>query len=186
MKKSNKILYNLFFIISAILVTFFIADIFDLSIFSSLAGSIPATYAIAPFFKLEYNADACNMAGISTVVYVIRSEDVLTMPSLAGVTDEGIVTYAGDFVLKPNKFWITCYSTQELGEFKGETQGPRDGKSWKNSGLFFYPNITKKSIALANTKLIYRLVQKLLKKIYEYEQILITSFFLRFIAKLQM
>jgi hypothetical protein len=150
MKKTNKILYSLVFMLIASLVTVFITDIFDLSVFTSAAGSLPVAYALAPFITLEHESDLCNMAGIATIIYVIRVSDIQSFPAVAGADAEGKVSYSGNFVLKTNKYWNTYYSTQQMAQLKSEVAGPRDGKSWNITGSFFYPNTSKKAIGMAN------------------------------------
>lgn len=121
----------------------------------SFAGFIPASGmmlgAVIPFQSLEHDENTCNMAGISTVVYVTRTSDIISWPELAAnqVLPENLVDLIGDFTLKPGAFFYSFYSTQELGEFNSAVEGPRDGEYFKISGNFFYPNTSKRALGLS-------------------------------------
>ena len=122
----------------------------------SFAGFIPASgmmlSAIIPIQNLDHDDQSCNMAGISTIVYVIKKSDVVTYPSLTSnkTLPEHTVNLIDDFVLKSGAFWRTFYSTQEMGEFKSEVQGNRDGEYFDISGNFFYPNTNARALGLSN------------------------------------
>jgi hypothetical protein len=150
MKKSNKIIYFSLLAIAFVLVASLFSHVFDFTLLSSAIGSAPVAYAITPFISLDHDEAACNMAGISTVIYVIRVDDIESFPTLAGTTADGLVTYDGDFVLKSNKYWDTYYSTQQMGELKSEVAGPRDGEFFNITASFFYPNTSKEAIGMAN------------------------------------
>jgi len=149
MKKSNKIFYTFLVLIAVSLLALFFNQILDISLLPSALGSAPVAYAIIPFISLEHDEEACNMAGISTVVYVIKVADIESFPSINPTTPKGKVTYIGDFTLKSNKYWNTFYSTQQLGDIKSDVTGPRDGEFFTLSGSFFYPNTNPDALGMA-------------------------------------
>lgn len=122
---------------------------------NSMIGILPAGamgLAAIPLVNLDHQETDCNMAGISTIVYVAKKSDIKKYPDLAPnkVLPEDTVNLIGDFELNPGAFWRTFYSTQEMGEFKSEVQGNRDGEYFEISGSFFYPNTTPRALGLAN------------------------------------
>lgn len=122
----------------------------------SFAGFIPASGimlgVLIPIQNLDHEEADCNMAGISTIVYVVKKSDIKTYPSLTSnkTLPEHTVNLINDFTLKSGAFWRTFYSTQEMGEFKSEVAGNRDGEYFDISGNFFYPNTTARALGLSN------------------------------------
>lgn len=115
--------------------------------FFSTPGIALAVTPLASIAKQQ----GCNMAGISTIVYVIDVNDIETFPGVAApVTPADTAVYIGDFTLKVNKYWITMYSTKEMGELIGETDGPTDGPFFRNKATSFYPRTNAEGIGLAN------------------------------------
>lgn len=107
---------------------------------------------IIPLASLQHDQENCNMAGIATMVYVARVDDISTFPLLATnkTLPEHTVDLLGDFVLNPGAFFHTFYSTQGIGELKSEVAGNRDAEYFNITGTFFYPNTNKRALGLAN------------------------------------
>jgi len=121
--------------------------------YDSFAGFIPSgamTLGFVPLMGLQHDDESCNMAGISTIVYVARTKDVLTWPTVTNnpILPEDKVNLIGDFELNPGTYFYTFYSTQELGEFKADVAGPRDGEYFQITGNFFYPNTNARALGI--------------------------------------
>ncbi len=122
----------------------------------TFAGFIPASgitiAGMIPFVNLDHEETNCNMAGISTIVYVARIQDIEEFPKLPSNINspEHTVDLVGDFIMKNGKFFHTFYSTQEMGEFKSEVTGSRDSEYVEISGSFFYPNTNSKALGMMN------------------------------------
>ena len=114
-----------------------------------LGATAGATLSVTPFVSLE-KEQGCNMAGIATVAYVININDIQAFPSMNPPTSpEDLVLYIGDFILKPNKYFYTLYSTKEMGELIAEINGPTDGKFYRNKATLFYPRTTPKALGMS-------------------------------------
>jgi len=149
MKYSQKIKYigNLLLLIAFAIVGI---SLFNNILDFAIVGGF--TYAaVIPFVSLEHDEETPNMAGISTIAYVIRVSDLQTAPTTSGapVNPEDLVTLIGNFVPKAGKYFTKLYSTQELGELMSEVDGPRDGEFFKITATFFYPHTNKKALGMA-------------------------------------
>lgn len=131
------------------LVLMLVGVLLDTFLFETVAASIPAGgFAMATFMNLD-KTSTCNMAGISTIAYVIDVNDVESMPTLIDTgLPEDLVTYKTDFVLKANKFWTTLYSTKEMSELLGEIDGPTDGSFFRIKASLFHPSTQARALGL--------------------------------------
>lgn len=113
-----------------------------------LGMTFGASLAVTPFVSITKES-GCNMAGIATIAYVIPLADIETFPTLAAPSSpEDLVTYINSFVLKANKYWHTIYSTKEMGELLSESDGPTDGKFFRNKATLFHPRTTAKALGM--------------------------------------
>lgn len=107
------------------------------------------TLAIVPLVSIK-KTQVCNMAGISTIIYVIPTDAIDTYPTFNAIsTPADAVTYVGNYGLKAGKFWHEMYSTKEMGELLGETDGATDGKFFRNKATGFYPRLNADGLGLA-------------------------------------
>jgi len=123
--------------------------------FGSFIGFIPASGMMLggiALTDLDHDEDINNMAGIATIVYVAKTKDIATWPTLNSnpVLPEDTVVLLDSFKMKAGKYFHTFYSTQELGEFKSDIAGPRDGEYFAVTGNFFYPNTNPRALGISN------------------------------------
>ncbi len=137
---------NILSIILIIVVGFITDFAFD-TFFFSTPGIV---FAIIPLVSISKTSE-CNMAGIATTLYFIDKNDIENFPGLGPqTTPAATALFVGDFTLKVNKYWNTMYSTKEMGELLGETDGATDGKFFRNKVTAFYPRTNAEGIGLAN------------------------------------
>jgi hypothetical protein len=131
---SKNILITMLLILASAIVDFATGHPF----FTIGAGGI----AVMPFIDLKKPATNCNMAGISTKVYVIDVDDIASFPAVNPVigAPATYVSFVGDFVLKAGKKWKEFYSTKEMGELMSEIDGPAGGPFFRNKATIFYPS----------------------------------------------
>jgi len=131
------------------LLVLFVGIVIDTSlggVFFSMAG---VTAMTVPFINLN-KTSGCNMAGVASIVYVIDINDIETFPSIgAPTTAADVVTYVGDFTLKPNKYWTTLYSTKEMGQLTAAIEGATDGKFFRHKATAFHPRTTADALGMA-------------------------------------
>lgn len=136
--------------ILAISMVFLVGILLDLALHSYIFTAGAAGVAAVPFINMT-KTPGCNMAGIATTLYVIRTEDIASYPTLGPrINPRDIVTYVGDFILKPNKYWTTIYSTKEMGQILGAIEGATDGKFYRQKGIAFYPRTTPDALGMAS------------------------------------
>jgi len=145
----NKLAYHSKNIIMFILL-FTVGIMIDTALNTFFFSTPFVAMAIVPLMSIKKES-GCNMAGISTTIYVIDKNDIEAFPNVATpVTPADTARYISDFTLKANKYWHTLYSTKEMGELVGETDGPTDGPFFRNKVTAFYPRTNAEGIGLAN------------------------------------
>lgn len=129
-----------------VLILVIVVDVAIGQVFFSLGGGILA--AAPAFVDLTKPQTTSNMAGVSTIAYVIALEDITTFPTISEVSGDPAtyVTYVGDFTLAAGKRWKKFYSTKEMGELLSEMDGPADGTFFRNKGSLFFPGTTAKAL----------------------------------------
>ena len=93
-----------------------------------------------------------NMGGIVQKVYFGYHADVATFPAkpVAPVTLETASVLTGDLVMKSGKKLFEMYLTDDTGEFKIESVGETDGKSYVEHLTLFHPGMQKKILGFIN------------------------------------
>jgi hypothetical protein len=96
----------------------------------------------------------CNPGGIAQKVYFGFHADVKTWPTkpdLETVTAlEDLAVLTGDIAMKEGKRLWELYITDDTGEFKIETVGEKDGKSFVEHLSLFHPGLQKKIMGFVN------------------------------------
>lgn len=94
-----------------------------------------------------------NMGGIGMKIYYGLFEDVATWPTKPSnaTTLEALGKLTGSVVMKPGKRMFEMYVTDDTGEFKMETVGELDGKSFVMHLSLFNPGLKPKLLGLLNT-----------------------------------
>ncbi len=96
--------------------------------------------------------DGQNMGGIAQEVYFGYHSDVLTFPTKP--TDPASIdlsaVLSGSLVMKPGKRMFKLYITDDTGEFKIETVGEVDGKSFVLHLSFFTPGLQDTVLGFMN------------------------------------
>ena len=93
-----------------------------------------------------------NMGGIIPKVYFGYHADVAAFPTKPAtpLTLETASVLTGDLVMKAGKKLFEMYLTDDSGEFKIETVGELDGKSFVSHLTLFHPGMQKKIIGFMN------------------------------------
>ena len=93
-----------------------------------------------------------NMGGLIQKVYFGYHADVAAFPAkpTAPITLEAAATLTGDLVMKAGKRMFEMYITDDTGEFKIESVGESDGKSFLNTLSVFHPGLQKKVLGFMN------------------------------------
>jgi hypothetical protein len=93
-----------------------------------------------------------NMGGISQKVYYGFYADVHAWPTkpLSPATMETACVLTGDLKMKTGKRLFELYLTDDTGEFKVESVGELDGKSFVQHLNFFHPGMQKKIVTFMN------------------------------------
>ena len=96
----------------------------------------------------------CNPGGIAQKVYFADYDDVKTWPTkpdLETVTTlEALAELTGDIAMNTGKRFWEMYITDDTGEFKIETVGEKDGKSFVMHLSMFHPGLQKKILGFLN------------------------------------
>jgi len=95
-----------------------------------------------------------NMGGIGMKIYFGLYSDVAawpTKPTGTAATLEALGKLTGDIVMKPGKRMFEMYVTDDTGEFKIETVGELDGKSFVMHLSVFNPGLKPKLLGLLNS-----------------------------------
>ncbi len=94
-----------------------------------------------------------NMGGIGMKIYFGLFEDVATWPvkPVNALTLEALGSLTGDITMKPGKRMFEMYVTDDTGEFKIESVGELDGKSFVMHLSFFNPGLKPKLLGLMNS-----------------------------------
>ncbi|TLX73713.1 hypothetical protein E9993_14745 [Labilibacter sediminis] len=96
-----------------------------------------------------------NMGGITQTVYVAYWDDVDTWPtepdfSAGDVAMGAAGELTGNLTLKSTKQFFAIYLTDDTGEFKIDTVGEKDGKSFVKHLSFFHPGLGKEALGFLN------------------------------------
>ncbi len=108
---------------------------------------------IANFQRADFNlVDDGNMGGLAQNIFLCRASAIsaITYP-VAPSTELGVTPFA--FVDNTAEVFAQIYHTRDTGEFRFETQGNPDGKSFKTMIEFAVPSLHKKVIDLCNSLL---------------------------------
>ncbi len=106
--------------------------------------------ASAPLFVNLEKTSGCNMAGISTVIYIIPLADIVSFPSInKSGNPENFVKFIGDFVLAENKYWHTIYSEKEMGDLVNESDGSVGAKFFRQKATAFHPKNSEQAVGMA-------------------------------------
>jgi hypothetical protein len=93
-----------------------------------------------------------NMGGIAQYIYIAYHADILTWPTEptapANVTALGKLT--GEVICKAGKRFFPMYLTDDTGEFKIESVGEVDGKSFVMKLSVFHPGLHDKILGFMN------------------------------------
>ena len=103
--------------------------------------------------SIDKNLDnGSNMGGIAQYIYLAYHTDVLTWPTdpVAPATIEDLGELTGDVICKTGKRFFPMYLTDDTGEFKIESVGEVDGKSFVMKLTIFHPGLQKKILGLMN------------------------------------
>jgi len=96
----------------------------------------------------------CNPGGIAQRVYYGFHADVKTWPTkpdlATATTLEAIATLTGDIAMNTGKRMWELYLTDDTGEFKIETVGEKDGKSFVEHLSLFHPGLQKTVLGFIN------------------------------------
>jgi len=96
----------------------------------------------------------CNPGGIAQKIFYAFWEDVKTWPTkpdLATVTAlEDLAVLTGDIIMQTGKRFFELYLTDDTGEFKIETVGEKDGKSFVEHLSLFHPGLQKTVLGFIN------------------------------------
>ena len=104
------------------------------------------------FKSLTWPEGKVNPSGIKPIGYWIPKSHIAAYPTIENEDAESVdeaVVYNGDFVLKPNKHWLTLYTTQGKGKVSFEGAGEKDCKMFNNKASLKYPDISKEARNLA-------------------------------------
>ena len=93
-----------------------------------------------------------NMGGITQKVYFGYHADVSAFPTkpVTPTTLETAAVLTGDLVMKAGKRMWELYITDDTGEFKIDSVGEVDGKSFVEHLTFFHPGLQKKILGFIN------------------------------------
>ena len=93
-----------------------------------------------------------NMGGLQQKVYFGYHTDVATWPTrpVNPTTLEMSSVLTGELVMKPGKRMFEMYLTDDTGEFKIESVGEVDGKSYVEHLSFFHPGLQKTILGFLN------------------------------------
>jgi hypothetical protein len=101
---------------------------------------------------LDYQDGIENPGGTNNFVYIVKRADLVApFPKLkenSATADEYIVL-DDDFTLDSGKNFAKIYITEDTGQVKDESQGERDGMSYKSTAKGLVSKITKDSLQLA-------------------------------------
>jgi hypothetical protein len=94
-----------------------------------------------------------NMGGIGMKIYFGLYSDVANWPTKPtnATTLEALGKLTGDITMKPGKRMFEMYVTDDTGEFKIETVGELDGKSFVMHLSLFNPGLKPKLLGLLNS-----------------------------------
>jgi len=103
-----------------------------------------------PLISLDSEA-GCNIAGVSTDVYIALKNDIDAFPDfIENPANPGeVVTLAGNYTLKAGKYWIRVQSPQEMNELLGECAGSTGSKFIKFAGKAVFSKVTKNALGMA-------------------------------------
>jgi hypothetical protein len=109
------------------------------------------------FASLAWADGEDNMGGIRTTAYYIPASQVTTEPSLVNSELDG------DYTLEAGKYFLSFYTTAEVGDVVDEGQGETDGRSFKHKGKLFFPGTKEAALdfcrAANNTGFIFIFVE---------------------------
>lgn len=103
--------------------------------------------------SIDKNLDnGSNMGGIAQFIYLAYHADILTWPTepAAPANIEALGVLTGDIACKTGKRFFPMYLTDDTGEFKIESVGELDGKSFVMHLTIFHPGLQKKILGLMN------------------------------------
>ena len=105
---------------------------------------------LADITKDLFNGE--NMGGIGMKIYYGLFEDVASWPTKPtnATTLEDLGKLTGSVVMKPGKRMFEMYVTDDTGEFKMESVGELDGKSFVMHLSLFNPGLKAKLLGLLN------------------------------------
>jgi hypothetical protein len=94
-----------------------------------------------------------NMGGIGMKIFFGLYSDVASWPTKPtnATTLEALGKLTGDITMKPGKRMFEMYVTDDTGEFKIETVGELDGKSFVMHLSLFNPGLKPKLLGLLNS-----------------------------------
>jgi len=97
-------------------------------------------------------ANGSNMGGIAQYIFIAYHKDVLTWPTEptapATLAANGALT--GSVIMKTGKRFFDMYLTDDTGEFKIESVGEVDGKSYVMHLSIFHPGLQAKILGFVN------------------------------------
>jgi len=102
---------------------------------------------------IDKNLDnGSNMGGIAQYIYIAYHADIATWPTEpANPADiSALGELSGDVVCATGKRFFPMYLTDDTGEFKIETVGETDGKSFVMHLSIFHPGLQKKILGFMN------------------------------------
>jgi len=93
-----------------------------------------------------------NMGGLTQKVYFGYWADVAAFPAKPAtpLTLEASATLTGDLVMKTGKRMFEMYLTDDTGEYKIESVGETDGKSFVAHLTLFHPGMQKRILGFIN------------------------------------
>lgn len=115
-------------------------------------GVLAANFNIGDLSFNDLSDGNGNMGGLRTTVYFAHPDDISSFPSplTTGSFGDGVkLNPTPGIVFNSGKGFKQFYMTIESGGLKDEAQGEYDGKSYKNTGTYFYPTTKAKALELA-------------------------------------
>ena len=112
---------------------------------------------MANFSDLNWSNGIANIAGLQATHYFAPISEFSNFPepiaadmdSASALTDIVTLESTTGFTFNTGGFFRKLYATLEEGEIKDDSQGPRDGKSYKHSASVIYPGTKAEALAFA-------------------------------------
>lgn len=149
----------LFFTIMSILTMAVVFEIECVLTFADAMGLIslggPSLAMAYVFADVDWADGQDNMGGLQTYAYYALYDDITTFPTLPADSN----TLSGSYVMDASKQFQKIYNTLEAGFVTDETQGERDGVSFKHVMQIFVPGAKADALAfcrfITNSKCVF-------------------------------